>query len=283
MAFAFSCGWPSLAHGLELPGSAQDTSMHATGLRPRGTAAPLAFARCLVWPSPSPNRVGVPDDDCGAQYRACTSTCQRLTSPSPATAHDSVSRWIATTSRAEELPLLMSCRIRPGALGVPVLPTGSPHRSLFSLFSAGLTIPINNKRKQSTQDKKYHSHLNFILSWNYWHICRYSLTFLSTQSPQSKEEQEYRNYISQDFFSHFFGSTFAISIRSLATLFPTASETLLEGLPTPVIACKAPSIKLTIDSVFFMTAIPRGLVLIAASIKALGKGTGTPTISQSCP
>ena len=37
------------------------------------------FSQRLVLPSPSPNKVGVPNGDFGAQYRACTSTCQRLT------------------------------------------------------------------------------------------------------------------------------------------------------------------------------------------------------------
>ena len=56
-------------------------------------------------PSPSPNKVGVPNEDFGAQYRACTSTCQRLTSPLPAPAHDSVPQRAANPFRVEEFHL----------------------------------------------------------------------------------------------------------------------------------------------------------------------------------
>ena len=38
----------------------------------------LAIAPGLVWPSPSVDKVGIPDDDFGALNRACTFTCQRL-------------------------------------------------------------------------------------------------------------------------------------------------------------------------------------------------------------
>jgi len=37
------------------------------------------IARLAVLPSPSPNKVGVLNVDFGAQYRACTFPCQRLT------------------------------------------------------------------------------------------------------------------------------------------------------------------------------------------------------------
>ena len=60
------------------PRSRQNPSVHATGLGLRGTGQPLAIARPSVWPSPSHDRVGVPDFDFRAQYRACTSTCERL-------------------------------------------------------------------------------------------------------------------------------------------------------------------------------------------------------------
>ena len=72
---------------------------------------PLAISRCLVWPSPSVDMVGVPDDDFLSSIPGMHLHLSTLgIGPSPAPAHDSVSRLLATHYQVEDLPLRCSAR-----------------------------------------------------------------------------------------------------------------------------------------------------------------------------
>ena len=111
MANAFFCGRPSFAHGLDLPGSAQNTSMHATG---------------LLTPRNRNHRSRLRGEPCGLPHHPTRSAFLTMISelntapalppvnawpePSPALTHDSVPRRLATPYRVEELPLQCSAR-----------------------------------------------------------------------------------------------------------------------------------------------------------------------------
>lgn len=61
---------------------------------------------CFVLPSHSPNVVGVPNFDFGAQYRAYAFPCQRLVAAlTNRSTHDSGFRWLATPFRIEDFHL----------------------------------------------------------------------------------------------------------------------------------------------------------------------------------
>lgn len=71
----------------DLPVLVRSVSVHARGLRPRGTRAHLAIAMRPVVPSDYPYSVGIPDQaSFAAQYPACTYPCQRFSHPLAGTA-----------------------------------------------------------------------------------------------------------------------------------------------------------------------------------------------------
>jgi hypothetical protein len=118
----------------DLPGSVQDVSMRAWGLRPRGVRTLLAMAKCPMLPSTSGNGVGTPNAKLSRLNTQPASSpvnaCQTASRPP---SHDLGAVWFATPSLLETFtpytlpayPGASPCFSRPPT-------TSTLHRRAFS-------------------------------------------------------------------------------------------------------------------------------------------------------